>query len=348
MRMIINTYFNKFIFCGLSALFLAACTQPNEQVSKHQLLVFGTLVEINVWSNNLQKTQLAVDEISNTFNTMHHQWHAWKPGRLSEINRALRSSESTELNQEELEFIQQTIDLARQSKHHFNPAIGELIHLWGFHADDYPLLTPPPTEAEIKKLTDQQLTVDNLNLNGLQISSDNPHLWLDLGGIAKGYAIDRAVEILKKHQLNSAIINAGGDLRSIGSKGKIPWRVAIQSPSDWSMLAELVIKGDESVFTSGNYQRYKEFDGQRYSHIINPITGMPVKNIVSATVVADNGITADAAATALVVAGDQWPVIAKQMGIEMALIINQQHQCMGTASMIARLENLTIDCQVVP
>ena len=181
----------------------------------------------------------------------------------------------------------------------------------------------------------------------MKISSNNPNLWLDFGGIAKGYAIDRAIKILSKHHINNAIINAGGDLRSIGSKGQTPWRIAIQSPTDWSMLAELVINGDESVFTSGNYQRYKEFDGQRYSHIINPNTGMPVAEIISATVVADNGIVADAAATALVVAGDQWPLVAELMGIKQVLIINEQLQCLGSAAMIKRLENLSIDCQAV-
>ena len=326
MRMIINIKFIKFLTW---------------------LFVFGTLVDIHIWHHNAKQTQQAVDEISTTFNAMHHQWHAWKPGRLSDINHALRANQAIELTQEEHQFIQQVIDLAQQSNHFFNPAIGELIHLWGFHADDYPLLTPPPSAAKIKALTSQQISVENLKLDGLTISSDNTHVWLDMGGIAKGYAVDRAVQILNKHHIHNAIINAGGDLRSIGSKGKTPWRVAIQSPTDWTMLAELVITADESVFTSGNYQRYKEFDGQRYSHIINPNTGMPVAEIVSATVIADNGIVADAAATAMVVAGDQWPQVAQSMNIEQVLIINEQLQCYGTAAIIARLENFSIDCQVV-
>ncbi len=352
MRMIINTNLTYMLTLLLCAAFLTACNQTASQVSKHQLLVFGTVVEINVWSDNLANTQQAVDEISETFNAMHHQWHAWKPGRLSDINRALRSGESIQLTEEERQFMQKTIDLSKQSNYFFNPAIGELINLWGFHADEYPLLSAPPTAEQIRALSTQLISVDDLSLNGLTLSSDKPNIWLDFGGIAKGYAIDRAVEILHKHHINNAIINAGGDLRSIGSKSSDdktlrPWRVAIQSPTDWSMIAEIEIKADESVFTSGNYQRYKEFDGQRYSHILNPITGMPVAEIVSATVIADNGILADAAATALVVAGDQWPQIANNMNISQVLIINEQLQCFGTAAMLSRLENLTIACQVV-
>ncbi len=338
------------IFTLLIAIFcLFSCKQTDTQVTKHQLFVFGTVVEINIWSDNFKNKQRAINEISSTFNTMHHQWHAWKPGRLTDINQALRLGKTVVLTQEEQLFIERTIELAKQSNHLFNPAMGELIHLWGFHADEYPLLTPPPTSQQIQALTNENITVENLKLKGLNLSSNHKNIWLDFGGIAKGYAIDKAVEILNRNHIDNAIINAGGDLRSIGNKGRIdnnkkPWRIAIQSPNDWSMLAEIVINNDESVFTSGNYQRYKEFDGRRYSHIINPTSGMPVDTIVSATVIAENGVIADAAATALVVAGAQWPKIAKLMKIEQVLVINEQLQCHGTAAMINRLENQHIDC----
>ncbi len=347
LRISINNKIKKIALPLLALLLLSACNPPKTQISKHQLLVFGTLVDINVWHHDNHNPQPAIDEISQTFNAMHHQWHAWKPGRLTNINQALRAGKSIRLTAEEAQFITTVILLARQSNHFFNPAIGELIHLWGFHADDYPLLTPPPEMAQIRSLTTQQLNVDQLQLNGLTLSSNNPHIWLDFGGVAKGYAVDLAVKILQKHQFNNAIINAGGDLRSIGSKGQTPWRVAIQSPADWSMLAEIVINGDESVFTSGNYRRYKEFDGQRYSHIINPNSGMPVADIVSATVIAKNGTLADAAATAMIVAGDQWPKIAAQMKLNQVLIINEQLQCFTTSAMLSRLENLHINCQVI-
>lgn len=348
MIMIINTNINKLLTCLICVMLLSACSHPASQISEHQLYVFGTLVEINVWHHDDRQTQASIDQISDTFNAMHHQWHAWKPGRLTSINDSLRNGQTVFLNQEEADFLQATISYAQHSNHLFNPAIGELINLWGFHTDDYPLLTPPPAAAEIDHLLNQQLTVDLLKIDGLALSSDNPHIWLDFGGIAKGYAVDRAIQILQHHEINHAIVNAGGDLRSIGNKGETPWRIAIQSPTDWSMVAELLIEKDEAVFTSGNYQRYKEFDGQRYAHIINPKTGMPVVEVVSATVVAATGIHADAAATALVVAGtDGWPAIAKQMNIEQALIINDQMQCYGTQAMIKRLENLSMNCQSV-
>lgn len=348
MQMIINMNIDKIVKIFLLTILLCACQGSKNQSSKHQLLVFGTLVEVNVWHDDPAQTQAAIEQISNTFNTMHHQWHAWKPGRLDDINQALRQGQTVTLTDEELAFLQQTRELARQSKHLFNPVIGELVNLWGFHTDDYPILTPPPNTTDIQRLTEQPLTVDNLIFEGHQLSSDQPNVWLDFGGIAKGYAVDRAMAILRQHGINNAIVNAGGDLRSMGHKGDNPWRIAIQSPTDWSMVAELTINGDEAVFTSGNYQRYKAFDGQRYSHIIHPLTGMPVAEIVSATVISDSGIQADAAATALVVAGSaQWHQTAQDMGIEQALIITGELTCQATKPMLERLQNLTLDCQVI-
>lgn len=346
--MVINKIVISSTFIFVFSLFLASCQSQKLTVSKHQLYVFGTLIDINIWHANENQTTQAVTEISETFNAMHHQWHAWKSGKLHDINQSLRAGKSVKLKPDEAQFIQQTIDQAQLSNHLFNPVIGELIHLWGFHTDDYPILSAPPSTASINALIKHNLTVDNLTLDGLILTANNPHVWLDFGGIAKGLAVDIAVEILAKHQITNAIINAGGDLRSIGSKGKAPWRIAIQSPVDWTTVAELEIIGDESVFTSGNYQRYKEFDGQRYSHIINPQTGMPVGEIVSATVITHDGISADAAATALIVAGsDNWYSTAQNMGIQQALIINEQMQCSGTKAMIHRLQNLSIDCKIV-
>ncbi|WP_162846712.1 FAD:protein FMN transferase [Marinicella litoralis] len=346
--MIINSVLKKTVFLLLFFLFLTSCKPKELNVSKHQLFVFGTLIDINIWHDDEQQVTDAVALISHTFNNMHHQWHAWKPGRLHQINQTLRNGQSVMLSREEAQFIQQTIDQAELSNHLFNPVIGELINLWGFHTDEYPILSPPPQPSEIEHLIQQNLTVKNLHLDGLNLMADNPHVWLDFGGIAKGLAVDLAVGILQQQQIENAIINAGGDLRSIGSKGKVPWRIAIQSPSDWTTVAELEIVGDESVFTSGNYQRYKEFDGKRYSHIIHPTTGMPVGEIVSATVITQDGISADAAATALIVAGSaHWLATAQSMGIKQALIINEQMQCTGTQAMIQRLQNLNIKCQAI-
>ncbi|MCB1582789.1 MAG: FAD:protein FMN transferase [Xanthomonadales bacterium] len=345
--MIINNKKFNILFFFLSCFWLTACSPEKNQLHQHQLFVFGTLVDISVWHDDANQVTMAISEISDTFNQMHTQWHAWKPGRLQQINQQLQQGKTVNLTTEESHFIAQTIDYSLASNHLFNPTIGKIISLWGFHTDEYPILTPPPDSTEIQALIDSGLNVNVLQLENQQFSSTNPNVWLDFGGIAKGYAIDQAIKILQKHHVNSGIVNAGGDLRSLGAKGNKPWRIAIQSPTDWSTLADFTVMDNEAVFTSGNYQRFKQFDGKRYAHIIDPNTGMPVDYIVSATVITDQGIKADAAATALVVAGKDWYQTAAAMGIDQALVINERHQCFTTKLMLRRLENLSISCDVI-
>ena len=130
---------------------------------------------------------------------------------------------------------------------------------------------------------------------------------------------------LRDMGVRNAIVNAGGDLRAIGRRGNRPWRVGIRHPQGSGVLASVEIESDESVFTSGNYERYRIHEGVRYSHIIDPRTGMPVNHIASATVIHHNGAVADAAATALTIAGPMdWPRIAKQMGIKYVMLVDEK------------------------
>lgn len=328
-------------------ILLSACFRPQYDNYQHQIFVFGTLVDINIWHDNNAQVEQAINEIDNLFKNMHHQWHAWKPGRLHDINGALRAGKAIQLTREEAVFIRQVIKLSKQSNHHFNPTIGELINLWGFHTDDYPITSPPPMKETIKELAQQQLTVNTMSINNLTLSSTNRHIWLDFGGIAKGLAVDQAIAIIREQGIENAIVNAGGDLRSIGTKGDRAWRIGIQSPKSQSILAEIQITQDESVFTSGNYQRYKSFEDKRYAHIIDGRTGLPVQDIISATVITDDGVTADAAATALIVAGNEkWRQVARSLQLDKVLLINNQNQCLVTKAMHQRLKNISSPCQI--
>ncbi len=337
--MLKNSFLILSIFC------LYAC-QPQSKQTDQKLYVFGTIVNITIWHDNPRQTQQALTSVSELFKQMHTQWHAWKPGRLHDINQKLRAGETVQLSHSEIRFYTRVIELSRQSNHLFNPTIGELINIWGFHTDTYPITTPPPPTQDIEHLTNQQLSVDNLNLVQSYLSSNNRRIWLDFGGIAKGLAVDKAIQIIQQHGIENAIVNAGGDLRAIGHKQKRNWHIGIQSPTDKGVVAALDVLGNEAIFTSGNYQRYKEFNGQRYAHILDSRTGFPIKDILSVTVIAKDGITADAAATALAVAGlDNWQLIARQMGVEHVLIIARNNQCQATPNMLKRLRNLHLTCQ---
>jgi thiamine biosynthesis lipoprotein len=165
---------------------------------------------------------------------------------------------------------------------------------------------------------------------------------IDLGGFAKGVAVDRAIALLHERGVDNAIVNAGGDLRAIGRRGDRPWKIGVRAPRGGGILAAIEISGDESVFTSGDYERFFDFQGRRFHHILDPRTGYPTLGLVSVTVVHDDAATADAACTALMVAGpERWPAVAKALGIRHVMVVDADgrvHIGRGTEARVTILD----------
>jgi thiamine biosynthesis lipoprotein len=181
--------------------------------------------------------------------------------------------------------------------------------------------------------------MSDLQFDDHRLSSTNPAVQLDVGAFAKGYAVDEAIAILKQRGISNAIINAGGDLRAIGRHGDRPWHIGIRHPLEPGVIAAIDTQIDESVFTSGNYERFYDFEGHRYHHIIDPRSGYPSTGTLSVTVIGNNAATADAAATALMIAGpNEWDRVAGQMGIDKAMLIDDQLTVYMTSAMQQRVE----------
>lgn len=321
----------------IATLGLSACSEPQPQIHKAKLFTLGTLVDVSVRHEEQQRAQQAISIVETELAKVNDQWHAWRDSPLTEINRQLANGNTATIDGSTHQFIQQAQRLANDSDQLFNPAIGALVSLWGFHSDDRPNAAPPSNEA-IDALLKQKPTMTEITLTDNSISSSNPAVQLDFGAFGKGYAIDRAIEQLQKSGVKDAIVNAGGDLRAIGNKGHKPWRIGIRHPKKSGVIASIETDGDESVFTSGNYERFFDFEGKRYHHIINPRSGYPASGTVSVTVIHNNAATADAAATALFIAGTKtWPQIAKQMGVDQAMLIDDDMKIYLTPKMAQRI-----------
>jgi len=309
----------------------------SEPFQQSQLLALGTLVDVSLWDVDTAQANQAIHDIDTQLHDLHHNWHSWLPGRLHDINAALAKGQAIEINDVELKLLQQAQQLAESSQHLFNPAIGQLIDLWGFHSDTPE--GPPPASAAIQKLLLLQPRMSNLSFDDHTLSSNNTAVQLDMGAFAKGYAVDQAIELLKQRGINNAIVNAGGDLRAIGQRGERPWRIGIRHPKQPGIIAALETQGDESVFTSGNYERFFEYNGQRYHHIIDPRSGHPGSEALAVTVIHNNAAIADAAATALLIAGPKnWHNIAQQMGIHEAMLIDNELTAHLTRAMAQRIQ----------
>jgi len=181
--------------------------------------------------------------------------------------------------------------------------------------------------------------MDDLTLKDGVLYSTNPAVQLDFGGIAKGYAVDLALQHLRELGINNAIVNAGGGLGVIGRHGDRPWRVGIRHPQGKGILASLDVNDGESVHTSGNYERFREYEGVHYAHILDPRTGWPVDSVTSCTVISKDGTLADAAATALVIAGvKDWHRLAKKMGIKYVMLVDEGGTVYMNPAMVTRVQ----------
>jgi len=327
--------------CLVSGLLLS-CSEPATE--KAEFFVFGTLVEVEVAGFDSATALSTFQELQRMFQSMHEDWHAWEPGRLTAINHAFAHGQSIFADQTFAHLIQVSQALETSSGGRFNPAIGQLVGLWGFHTSDYPIQSPVPAASEIADLLAAQPSTLDIQLladanQQWQLQSSNPLVQLDFGGIAKGYAADLAIELLRAKAVPGAIVNAGGDVRAYGTHDGRPWRVAVQNPLG-GIIGIIETAANEAVFTSGNYQRYGvDESGFRYAHILDPRSGWPVKQVLSASVIAESGIVADAAATALVVAGlDEWAEVAAGMNLKALLLTDESGSVYMTRAMQARME----------
>ena len=335
-----NSWCNKIniLFILLLTLpLLASCGKEKFTIHHNEFLVFGTLVDVTIATPPEQNVDAQTQHVQQLFQQMHKAFHAWEAGELVTLNEALAQGRTTTISDELLQLIQAAIPPAIQSEHLFNPAIGKLIGAWGFHREDWEN-TPLPDPDWVKLMVASHPTMEDLDIDGHRISSHNRDVELDFGAFAKGYGIELAMNWLKAQGIHNAIINAGGNLRAMGSKGDEPWRIGIAHPRKKTLLGTIEIQGDESLMTSGDYERFYIRDGKRYQHIIDPNTGFPAQGTSAVTVIHSNAGIADAASTALLIAGEKnWERIAKSMGIAYVLLMTEDGRLIMSPKMRNRV-----------
>jgi len=322
----------------LPILLWSCSPQPEHFTRHHRVLAFGTIIDITVRHQDNQLIDQAFKRLETDFLTMHAVWHPWEPGTLTRTNQLLQTGDWFTASTSVLPLIQRARELAIQSNHFFNPAIGKLIQHWGFHRND---ADQPytPNMVSIKELQQDIPTMEDIEFDGISMRGLNPDIQFDPGGIAKGYGIDQAIDTLQRMGIQNAIINAGGDLRAIGHHKERPWKIGIQHPRETSVLASIETLSDESIFTSGDYQRFYIQDSKRRHHIIDPQSGEPVSHTIAVTVIHDNATTADAAATALLAADkDNLVKVARAMGIQYVLLMTSTGELLMNHAMQKRLE----------
>jgi thiamine biosynthesis lipoprotein len=253
--------------------------------------MMGTYVE--VISPDMRAPGIVFREIQRFENLL----SKYKPD--SEVTK-LNESGKLKASPEAFYVIKKSVEFWRASDGAFDITVAPLVDLWGFTEKRYRL----PTDKEIKSAlnlvgSDKIILHEEDNV----VEFKTPGMKIDLGAIAKGYATDCAVIKLKTAGIKSCLINTGGQIYCLGDNFGIPWKVAIKNPRGKTVIGYLKLK-DKAVATSGDYEQYFFKNNKRYSHILNPKTGYPADSgILSVTVVAQDGLTSDALATAIFVLG---------------------------------------------
>ncbi len=335
----------------LGALVLTGC-EGKEPLYQEQGYVFGTLVEISVYGETELRAKQAVNEVMQEFQRLHDMLHAWKPSELSEANETFAKGESMAVSAELVAILQDAAQLSKQSNRLFNPAIGGLVKLWGFHADEFK--PQQPDEKRIAQLVAANPQMSDITIEHGRVQSNNRFVQVDLGGYAKGYALDRAAELLGKQGIHNALINIGGNILALGQHGKKSWRVGIQHPRKSGAMATLDLHDSEAIGTSGDYQRYFMVGNVRYCHLINPRSGYPMQGVQAVTILTRGkhaGVLSDAGSKPLFISGASgWQEAAKQMNLSEAMLVDAQGIVHLTAALQKRIEftDKNIHPQVVP
>lgn len=259
----------KWIALILAALLLCGCAS-REQSDRRTTFCMDTVMDLQLWGPEAAQGADAVEQM---LRELEQTWSA------TDENSLLRSGRTP--SREEQGVLDRAEELSQWTGGAFDPKLHSLMTLWGFRGEQQRV---PDPEALAAALEDPQ--------------------W-DLGGALKGYAGDRAVEILQALDVTRALLNLGGNIQTFGEKSDgSPWQIAIQNPDGGDYLGILAVEGTVAVVTSGDYQRYFTENGIRYHHILDPETGVPAdSDLRSVTVVCEDGMTADALSTALFVMG---------------------------------------------
>ena len=284
---------------------------------KRDQAIMGTAISVGLWSEEPAEGVAAIDAV---MQEMHRIDRTMSPhqadSELSRINRDAAVG-PVRLSAEMTRLLQRAHDFAELSEGAFDipyAAVGQLY--------DYRQRVRPTDEALAQARAAvgyRQLALDIANRT---VRFGRAGMRIDLGGFAKGHAVDNAAAILRERGIRHAIVSAGGDSRVIGDRRGRPWVIGVRDPRRAGEMAAMLPLEDVSISTSGDYERYFDADGVRYHHVIDPSTGRSPSSVHSVTVLAEDGLTTEALSKAVFVLGVEkgMRLIESQPGVDAVVV----------------------------
>ena len=290
--------FNLIVIFLWMGIILNACDFAEDQPTRRTQFIMGTLVEVTVSHSDPDVIQAVTTQAFDEMKRIEQLMSTYIPdSEISRINRAA-GKEAIPVSPEVEEVIREGLYWSEQSSGAFDITVEPLVYLWDFDGEKEII----PSENTLRK-TASLVNYKDIEVKDHTVQLKRRGMAINVGGLAKGYAVDRAISILRA-KVKNGIVNAGGDLFAFGQKKpQTPWSIGLQHPRKPQELLAAFAVQNQGIATSGDYQRYFIKDGVRYHHIFDPHTGKPARLMISTTIITTEVMDADALATAVFVMG---------------------------------------------
>jgi thiamine biosynthesis lipoprotein len=312
------------IFLVLAEGMLFPAKGQSKQSYTDVLLLMGSRFEITAVSSKEDKAQEAIQAGIEEIQRIEKLISSWDPNSQTSEIIANAGIKPVQVDQELFNLIRRSLKISRLTHGAFDISYASVDKIWKFDGS----MTEMPDSATVAA------SVAKINFNNIILDAENRSVFLKekgmkigFGAIGKGYAANKALEIMSKMELDGALVNASGDLISWGKDaGNKDWKIGISNPKNKEQIYAWLNISETAVVTSGNYEKFVEFKGERYTHIIDPRTGYPVKGLSSVSIICPNAELADALATSVFVLGKEkgLELINQLNGIECILVTDDQ------------------------
>ena len=278
------------------------------------VVAMGSAYSVVVYGEDRTRMEEAVDAAFEEVHRLDEMLSNYKPAsELSEINRKA-AEQPVPVTQEMFDLLAACVEYSRASEGAFDISVGPLMKVWGFYKGTGRLPHRAEVRGALEKVGYRNILLDAANRS---VRFAKAGVELDPGGIGKGYAVDRMVEVLKQYGIQTALVSASGSsIYGLGAPpGEKGWKVQIRDPKDERKTVADVYLKDESMSTSGSYEKFFRAEGRIYSHIMDPRTGWPAQGVLSVSAVTPRTIDSEAWTKPLFVNGRAWAAQHKPAGL---------------------------------
>jgi len=280
----------------MSVLLVMPATRA--QWYEREAAVMGTAVKVEVWHRDAAAAAEAMTAVMAEMQRVDTLMSTYKPDSALSVVNARAATEPIAITEELVDLIGLALDYSRLTQGAFDITYASVGYLYDFRAH-----VKPADDVLAAALPAVDYRHVRLDRDGHTIRFLQPGVRIDLGGIAKGHAVDRAIDLLRTRGIEHALVTAGGDSRLLGDRRGEPWVVGVRDPRTAGDVLLRLPLADEAISTSGDYERYFEADGKRYHHILEPGTGQPAGSVRSVTVIGPMAVDTDALSTSVFVLG---------------------------------------------